>query len=92
MKMSVRHLRNNTLEVADSDVQDSATVIDKATPSISIVTSNDSDSQGPAQIQGILADILSTLKSIQSQNAKENEELGNKLIVENQKLGDRLTE
>ena len=40
----------------------------------------------------MLADVLSTLCSIQSQNAKANEELGAKLMAENHKLGDRLTE
>jgi len=39
-----------------------------------------------------LADVLSTLNDIQSQNAKANEELGAKLMAENQKLADRLTE
>jgi len=70
MKISARHLRNKTLEVADCDVQDSATLIGKRTPSISAVTNNDNDSHRPAQIQGILADVSSILKSIQSQNAK----------------------
>jgi hypothetical protein len=46
----------------------------------------------PARIQGMLADILSTLSSIQSQNAKANEELAAKLMAEHQKLEDRLTE
>jgi hypothetical protein len=40
----------------------------------------------------MLADILSTLSSIQSQNAKANEELGAKLMAENQKLVDSLTD
>jgi hypothetical protein len=40
----------------------------------------------------MLADILSTLNIIQSQNAKANEELGAKLMAENHKLADRLTE
>jgi len=48
MKISARHLRNKTLEVADSDVQDSATVIGKGSPSFSLVTYNDKDSHGPA--------------------------------------------
>jgi len=78
--------------VAHSDVQDYATVIGKGTPSISIVTNNDNDSHGPAQIKGILVDVLSNLKSIHSQNAKANEELGAKLMAENRKLVDRLTE
>jgi hypothetical protein len=92
MKISSLHLRNKTLEVGDSDVQDYATVIGKGTPSIFIVTNNDNDSHGPAQMQGILADVLSTLKSIHNQNAKANEELGAKLMAGNQKLVDRLTE
>ena len=45
-----------------------------------------------AQIQGMLADVLRTLSSIQSQNAKANEELGAKLMAENHKLVDSLTE
>jgi len=40
----------------------------------------------------MLADVLSILNNIQSQNAKENRELGSKLMEENQKLADRLTE
>ena len=40
----------------------------------------------------MLADVTSTLNSIQSQNAKANEELGAKLTAGNQKLADRLTE
>ena len=35
------------------------------------------------QIQDMLANVLSTLSSIQSQNAKANEELGAKLMAEN---------
>jgi propanediol dehydratase small subunit len=71
-------------------VQDTATVIGEDTPGIFIVTNNN-DSHGSAQIQDMLADVLSTLDSIQSQNAKANEELGAKLMAENQKLADRLT-
>ena len=78
--------------MAHSDVQDYATVIGKGTPSISIVTNNDNDSHGPAQIKGILVDVLSNLKSIHSQNAKANEELGAELMAENQKLVYRPTE
>jgi hypothetical protein len=40
----------------------------------------------------MLADVLSTLNNIQNQNAKANEELGTKLMAENQKLAHRLTE
>jgi ElaB/YqjD/DUF883 family membrane-anchored ribosome-binding protein len=89
--MDVCHLRNKTFEVTDSDVQDSATVIGEDTPGIFIVTNNDKNSHGSAQIQDMLADVLSTLNSIKSQNAKANE-LCTKLIAENQKLADRLTE
>ena len=64
----------------------------KILPSIFIVTNNDNDSHGSAQIQDMLADVLSTLNNIQSQNAKANEELGVKLMVENHKLADRLRE
>ena len=90
--MAVRHLRNKTSEVTNSDRQDSATVIGEDAPSISIVANNDNDSHGSAQIQGRLADILNTLNSIQSQNVKENEELGAKLMAQNRKLDARLTE
>jgi hypothetical protein len=37
-------------------------------------------------------DVLSTLNNIQSQIAKANEELGAKLMAENQKLADKLRE
>jgi phosphoglycerate-specific signal transduction histidine kinase len=40
----------------------------------------------------MLADVRSTLNNTQSQNAKANEELGTKLVAENQILADRLTE
>jgi hypothetical protein len=69
--MAARHLRNKTLEVADSDVQDSATVIGEDTQSISRVTNSDTESHVSAQIQGMLADVLSTLSSIQSQKRKK---------------------
>jgi hypothetical protein len=85
-------LRNETFEVTNSDVQDSATVIGGDTPGIFTVTNDDNDSHGSAWIQDMLADVLSTLNSIQSQNAKANEELGAKLMAENQKSVDRLTE
>jgi len=90
--MAARHLRNETLQVTNSDVRDSATVIGEDSPSIFIVTKNNNDSHGSAQIQGMLADVSSTLNSIQSLNAKANEELGAKLMAENQKLANRLTE
>jgi ElaB/YqjD/DUF883 family membrane-anchored ribosome-binding protein len=90
--MDARHLRNETFEVPNSDIQDSATVVGEDTPGIFILTNNDNDSHGSAQIQDMLADVLSTLSNIQSQNAKANEELGAKLMAENQKLADRLTE
>jgi ElaB/YqjD/DUF883 family membrane-anchored ribosome-binding protein len=73
-------------------MQDSATAIGEDTPGIFIATNNDKDSHGSAQIQDMLADVLSTLNSIQSQKTKANEELGAKLMAENQKLADRLTE
>jgi hypothetical protein len=66
--MAARHLRNRTLEVADSDVQDSAIVVVKGNQTISIITNNDNDSHMSAQIQDMLAGVLSTLNSIQSQN------------------------
>ena len=62
--MAVRHLRNKALEVTGSDVRDSSTVTGKDTQSISIVTNYDNDSHSSAKIQGILADVLSTLSSI----------------------------
>ena len=45
-------------------MQDSYTVIGKDTQSISVVTNNDNDIHGPAKIQGMLGDVLSTLSSI----------------------------
>jgi hypothetical protein len=78
--MVAHHLQNKTLEVTNRDVQqDSATVIGEDIPSISIVTNNDNDSHGSAQIQGMLADVLNNLNSIQSQNIKASEELGVKI-------------
>jgi len=50
--MDAHHLRNETFELINSDVQDSATVIGEDTPGIFIVTNNDNDSQGSAQITG----------------------------------------
>ena len=41
--MDARYLRNETLEITNSDVQDSATVIGEDTPSIFILTNNDND-------------------------------------------------
>jgi hypothetical protein len=90
--MDAHHLRNKTLEVINSDRQDSATVIGEDTPHIFIVANNDNNSHGSAQIQDMLADVLSTLYNIQSQKAKANEEVGAKLMAENHKLSDRLTE
>ena len=46
--MDAHHLRNETLEVINSDVQDSATVIGEGTPSIFTVANNDNDSHGSA--------------------------------------------
>ena len=85
-------MRNETSEVTNSDVQDYATVIGEDAAGIFIVANNDNDSHGSAQIQDMLAGVLGTLNNIQSQNAKANEELGAKLMAENQKLADRLTE
>ena len=51
--MDTHHLRNKTLEVTNSDVRDSATVIGGDTPSIFIVANNDNDSHGSAQIQDV---------------------------------------
>jgi len=84
-------LENKKVEVINRDMQDSATVIGEDTAGIFIVTNNDNDSHGSAQIQDMLADVMNTLNNIQSQNAKANEELGAKLMAENQKLADRLT-
>jgi hypothetical protein len=69
--MTARHLRIETLEVTDSDLQDSATVIGQDTQSIFAVTNNDNDIHGSVQIQDMLADILSTLNSFQSQNVNQ---------------------
>jgi len=90
--MDARYLRNETLEITNSDVQDSATVIGEDTPSIFTLTNNDNDNHWSAQTQDMLDDVISTLNNIRSQKAKANEELGAKLMAENQKLADRLTE
>ena len=90
--MDARYLRNETLEITNSDVQDSATVIGEDTPSIFILTNNDNDNHWSAQTQDMLDDVISTLNNIRSQKAKADEELGAKLMAENQKLADRLTE
>jgi hypothetical protein len=81
--MDARHVENETYEVTNSDMQDSATVISEDAPGIVIVTNTDSDSHGSTQIQDMLADVLSTMNNIQNQNAKANEELGAKLMAEN---------
>ena len=78
--------------MTNRDVQDSATIIDGDTPRIFTVTNDDNDSHGSAWIQDMLANVLSTLNSIQSQNTKTNEELGAKLMAEKQKSADRLRE
>jgi len=78
--------------VINSDLQDPATVIGEDTPGIFIVTNSDNDIHGSAQIQDVSADVFSNLNNIQSQNPKTNEELGAKLMAENQKLADRITE
>jgi hypothetical protein len=90
--MAARYFRNTTLEVADSDVQDSECVVVRNTQSITIVTNNDKDSHMSAQIQDMLAGVVCTLISVKSQNAKENKELNAKLMAENHKLADRLRE
>jgi UDP-N-acetylmuramate-alanine ligase len=90
--MAARHLRNRTLEVADSDVQDSAIVVGKDNQTISIITNNDNDNHMSAQTQDMLAGVLCALNSIQSQNEETNEELVAKLMAESHKLADRLTE
>jgi hypothetical protein len=90
--MVAHHLRNKTLELTNRDVRDSATVIGEDIPSISIVTNYDNDSHGSAPIQGMLANVLNNLNSIQSQNIKASKELGAKLMAENRKLAARLTE
>jgi hypothetical protein len=90
--MAARHLWNTTLEVADSDVQDSAIVVGKNTQSISIVTNNDNNNHVSAQIEGMLAGVVCTVNSIQIQNEKTNEELVAKLRAESHQLADRTTE
>jgi len=45
------------IEVINSDMQDSATVIGEDTPSIFIVANNDNDSHGSAQIQDMLDNV-----------------------------------
>jgi hypothetical protein len=61
--------------VADGDVQDSAITVGKNTQSNSIVRNNDNDNHMSAQIEDMLAGVLCTVNSIQSQNEKANEEL-----------------
>jgi hypothetical protein len=56
--MNDRHLLNETLEVTNSDVQDSATVIGEDTPGIFVVTNSDNDSHRSAQMQDMLADVF----------------------------------
>jgi len=51
MKTDAHHLRNETSEVTNSDVHDSATVIGEDTP-------GDNDSQGSALIQDMLANVF----------------------------------
>jgi len=90
--MDAHHLRNETSEVTNSDVQNSATAIGEDTPSIFIVANNDNDSYGSALIQDMLADVFRTLNYIQIHNAKANEKLVATLMAGNHKLADRLTE
>jgi hypothetical protein len=68
--MAACHLQNETLEVSDSGVQDSATVIGQDTQSIFVVTNNDNDIHGSVQIQDMLADGLSTLDSKSKHKSK----------------------
>jgi len=56
MKIAARHLWNETLEVTNSEVQDSATVIGENTPSVFIVTNTNNYSHRSAQIQDMLAE------------------------------------
>jgi hypothetical protein len=56
--MAAHHLQDETLEVTDSDVQDSATVTGQDTQSIFLVTNNDNDIHGSVQIQDMLAGVL----------------------------------
>jgi hypothetical protein len=67
--MAARYLRDET-EVTDSDEQESTPVSGQDTQSIVIVTNN--DIHGSFQMQDMIADVLSTLNSIQSRNAKAN--------------------
>ena len=69
--MAARYLRKRTLEVTDSDVQNSAFVVVRKTQSISVVKNNDNSNHMSAQMQGMLAGVLSTLNNIQSQNSKQ---------------------
>ena len=45
-------MRNETLEVTNSDVQDSATVMGEDTPRVLIVADSDNDSHGSAPDTG----------------------------------------
>jgi vacuolar-type H+-ATPase subunit H len=62
--MAARHLRDKILEETNSNLQVSATEIVKDTQKISTVTNSDNDKHGSAQIQDILADILSNMGSV----------------------------
>jgi hypothetical protein len=68
--MDAHNFRNETLELTNSNVLDSATVTYEDTQSIFIVTSNDNDSHGSAQVQDVLADVLSSLNNIYSKSKR----------------------
>ena len=54
--MDTLHLRKEALQVTNSDMQDSATVIGEDTPGIFTVAKNVNNRRGSAQIQDMLAD------------------------------------
>jgi ElaB/YqjD/DUF883 family membrane-anchored ribosome-binding protein len=83
--------RGNSV-LPQSEMEESVALGDNEAQNSLVVTNDKNDSEMSARIQGMLADILSTLSSIQSQNSKTSETLAAKLMAENQKLEDRLTE
>jgi uncharacterized protein YdcH (DUF465 family) len=83
--------RGNSV-LPQSEMEESVVLGDNKAQNSLVVTNDKKYSETSARIQGMLADVLSNLSSIQSQNTKANKEFAAKLMAENQKLEDRLTE
>jgi hypothetical protein len=81
-----------TSAVSPLERQDPVSLGDTDTLNSSIVTNSKNDSLMSAQIQVLLADVLSNLRNIKEQNEKANKELAANLMAENEKLADRLSE